>query len=117
MRYPPVNLDYLLEIFDHDYETIRDVYEVFLLDSESIMKNLECVIREEKFEEISPLAHTLKGSLQLIAAEDASTIANDLQVSGTGSERNSQELSSRVRVLHNLLEDIKLFFSTKVLQD
>ncbi len=64
-----INRKELSERLDGDFELFKELVEIFLTDSDKLIKNIEDAINDKDSEKIRKSAHTLKGAVSNFSAE------------------------------------------------
>ncbi|HPA47961.1 MAG TPA: response regulator [bacterium] len=95
---PPV----FMEIVGGEKDLAREMIEMFHENSVTLMADLRSAITERNYERIEHLAHRLKGSTRLLAAEPATQAALRMEKSGVDKEERDLEEAWK-----NLVDEIE----------
>ena len=81
---PPAGLDrqMLLKAFDHDWDFLKEVVEVFFEDYPRLLDNLRKSFEQGDADNLMRAAHSLKGILRNFQADDAAQVAFELEKKG-----------------------------------
>jgi HPt (histidine-containing phosphotransfer) domain-containing protein len=102
---PSLNVQVALDRIGGDEELLVDIAAVFLTEYPELLQEIENAVASADAELLQRSAHTLKGSLLAIGAEDAAQLALELETQGrqqrTGSASQSlQQLSIALQEVH-----------------
>jgi HPt (histidine-containing phosphotransfer) domain-containing protein len=94
---------------DNDEEVIKEIMEAFLVDNPARVEALDEAIKAKNAEEISSLAHAIKGSAATISANSLAEAAYQLEIAGKqGNLEHADALFANIQVK---LEKLRSFLS------
>lgn len=83
----------LLEIMDDDDELLRECFDDFIEDCDSMLSSIKTAIKEAAPDSLEKTAHAFKGSLKYLAAVHAAEFAFQLEEMGrTGGINNADNV-------------------------
>ena len=103
--------DKILEQTGGSAETLREIVELFAIESDKLMKRIREAITSGDASELQRVAHTLKGSVRIFGAERPAAAAQQLETMGREknllyAEQAWQELVKEIELLKPLLNDL-----------
>jgi two-component system sensor histidine kinase/response regulator len=106
-----LNRDKILEQTGGSAETLKEIVELFGVESAKLMKRIRDAITSEDASELQRAAHTLKGSVRIFGAERPAAAAQRLETMGReknllDAEQAWQELVKEIELLKPLLNDL-----------
>lgn len=84
-RNEPINRPELAERLDSDFDLFRELTDLFIDDSASLMDRIKKAIDSGDMEGLRKNAHTLKGAVSNFSAQGAYDAAYELETSGKNS--------------------------------
>jgi two-component system sensor histidine kinase/response regulator len=101
--------DRILEQTGGNAETLKEIVELFVVESAKLMKRIRNAITSEDASELQRAAHTLKGSIRIFGAERPAAAA--LRLENIGRDKNLLEAEEAWQVLVKEIELLKLLLS------
>lgn len=111
---PAWNLDSALKGVDGCVSDLRELLEIFLRQAPALMSDMRSGLESHDAKKLHLAAHTLKGSLQILCADDACAVAAELEALGNkGQTKSGEQLLSKLdtelaRVLKGITEFLEL---------
>ena len=96
-----INTGELKERLDGGYDLLKELIEIFLADSEKLLKNIDDAIAAHDPEKVGKSSHTIKGAVSNFSARDAFEAAYKLEQIG-----KSGDLSSAAAAFDSLKKEI-----------
>lgn len=106
----PINREKLLEIMDDDEVLLKECLQDFISDYPGVLRKIKSAIDGERCQELEREAHSFKGSLTYLAAQNASDAA--LQLETMGRNRNLKNVDKVFSALKLECEKIRAFIAS-----
>ncbi|MFC1827979.1 response regulator, partial [Thermodesulfobacteriota bacterium] len=108
---PAINKEALLSAFEHDWNFLKEIVDMFISDYPSMITNIQEAVALADGEKLHRAAHAIKGMLRNFQAEAAAQIAMDLEKMGQDgafedAARACETLDAELTKLENALLDI-----------
>jgi HPt (histidine-containing phosphotransfer) domain-containing protein len=97
--------DKILEQTGANEETLKEIVELFTVESAKLMKRIRDAITNEDASELQRAAHTLKGSIRIFGARRSAAAA--LQLETMGRDKNLADAEEAWQVLVKEIERLK----------
>ena len=81
-----INTGELKERLDGDFDLLKELIEIFIMDSDSLLAKIKEGIDERDPEKLSKASHTLKGAVSNFSAKNAFDAAYALENIGKGGD-------------------------------
>jgi HPt (histidine-containing phosphotransfer) domain-containing protein len=107
---PPIQLPVALRRVDGDLELLEELVKTFQEDLPERIQRLKAAIDRGDSQETARSAHSLRGSLGILAAQQAQSLATELETLAT--EGRLDEAAGHYQALERELERLSAFFSS-----
>ena len=109
------NLESALKGVDGCVSDLRDMLEIFLRQAPALMSDIRSALEKNDPKKLHLAAHTLKGSLQILCADEACAVAGELESLGNKGQTAGgvQLLSKMESQLAGVLKGINEFLEMR----
>ena len=106
----PINTEKLMEIMGNDTDLLKECLDDFVNDYPGMLHKIKSAIDTQQCNDLERAAHAFKGSLFYLAAQDATTVALELEI--MGKKKDLKNVNAAFTKLRSECEKIKAFVAS-----
>ncbi len=99
-----IDQEQFLSLIEGDKELFKSLLELFSKEGPDLISQLNVALEKKDTEAIIRIEHRLKGNLKNFYANDAAKIAEEIEMSGGGSQID--DLPSKINQLESALSEV-----------